>query len=73
MRITVDIEESTLTELLELTGKRKMSPAVAEAVEGYVRRLKVSRFGKQILSGAYDSESSDGIHVGASSDSGGRK
>ena len=56
MRITVDIEESTLKELLELTGSRKMSPAVSEAVEGYVRRLKASQFGKRILSGVYDSD-----------------
>ncbi len=56
MRITVDIEESTLRELLELTGNRKMSPAVSDAVEGYVKRLKASQFGKRILSGTYDSD-----------------
>lgn len=56
MRITVDVEESTLKELLELTGNRKMSPAVSEAVEGYVKRLKASQFGKRILSGTYDSD-----------------
>jgi len=65
MRITVDISEDILTDLLEITGDKNKSPAVAKAVTEYVRRKKAKEFGRLIREGAFDyygtsdSESSD--------------
>lgn len=54
MRITVDIDESVLDDLVALTGETKRSPAVARAVGDYVRRLKLKEFGRLIRQGAFD-------------------
>jgi hypothetical protein len=53
MRITVDIEESVLDDLVKLTGETKRSPAVAKAVEDFVRRQKLREFGRLIRQGAF--------------------
>ena len=52
MRITVDIEESVLDDLVKLTGETKRSPAVAKAVEDFVRRQKLREFGRLALHAA---------------------
>jgi hypothetical protein len=54
MRVTVDIDESTLNELAKLTGEKKTSPAVAKVVEDWVRRQKAKAFGARIMEGFYD-------------------
>lgn len=54
MRITVDIEESVLNELVKLMGEKKKSPAVSKAVVEYVKRRKASEFGKLLREGAFD-------------------
>jgi hypothetical protein len=54
MRITVDIEESVLSDLLKITGDRNKSPAVARAVTEFVRRKKARDFGRLIREGAFD-------------------
>ena len=54
MRITVDIEEDKLRELLEITGEKKMSPAVSKAVVEYIKRIKSAEFGTLIKSGAFE-------------------
>ena len=54
MRVTVDIEESTLNELERLTGEKKTSPAVAKVVEDWVRRQKAKEFGARIMEGFFD-------------------
>ena len=54
MRITVDIEETVLDDLVKFTGEGKKSPAVAKAVEEYVRRLKMKEFGRQLRVGEFD-------------------
>ncbi|MGC9452238.1 MAG: type II toxin-antitoxin system VapB family antitoxin [Oceanipulchritudo sp.] len=54
MRITVDIERSTLAELQRITGKGKKSPAVAEAVNEYVKRHKARELGRLLREGAVD-------------------
>ncbi len=54
MRITVDIEEDILTDLLEITGDKNKSPAIARAVTDYVRRKKASEFGRLIREDAFD-------------------
>lgn len=54
MRITVDIDENILSDLLEITGDKNKSPAVARAVTEYVRRKKAREFGRLIREGAFD-------------------
>ncbi len=54
MRITVDIPEQVLDDLLLLTGDTKRSPAVAKAVEIYVRREKLREFGRLIRQGEFE-------------------
>lgn len=54
MRITVDIEDSVLSDLLKITGDKNKSPAVARAVTEFVRRKKAREFGRMIREGAFD-------------------
>lgn len=54
MRITVDIDEAILADLLEITGDKNKSPAVARAVTEFVRRKKAKEFGRLIREGAFD-------------------
>lgn len=54
MRITVDISEEILSDLLEITGDKNKSPAVARAVTEYVRRKKAKEFGRLIRESAFD-------------------
>ncbi len=57
MRITVDISEENLKELLEVTGERKMSPAVARAVDEFIKRHKAAKLGQQIKQGDFELKS----------------
>jgi metal-responsive CopG/Arc/MetJ family transcriptional regulator len=54
MRITVDIKDDTLDELSRITGQSKRSPAVAFAVNEYIKRQKAKEFGKLLREGAFD-------------------
>lgn len=54
MRITVDIDEEVLGDLMEITGDKNKSPAIARAVTEYVRRKKAREFGLLIREGAFD-------------------
>jgi hypothetical protein len=65
MRITVDIEDSVLRDLLEITGDKNKSPAVARAVTEFVRRKKAREFGRLIREGAFDypAPSADGAGI----------
>ena len=54
MRITVDIEEDVLAELLRITGDKNKSPAVARAVTEFVRRKQAREFGRMIREGVFD-------------------
>ncbi|MCG8525987.1 MAG: DUF2191 domain-containing protein [Opitutales bacterium] len=53
MRITVDIPEDKLDELLEITGEKKMSPAVSKAVVEFLEMKKSATLGKLIKSGHF--------------------
>ena len=53
MRITVDIDEAVLNDLATMTGETKKSPAVAKAVEDYVKRAKAKAFGRRLREGFY--------------------
>lgn len=54
MRITVDIDEDVLTELMKITGDKNKSPAVARAVTEFVRRKQAREFGRMIREGVFD-------------------
>ena len=54
MRITVDIEDESLDELSRITGQDKKSPAIAFAVNEYIRREKAKEFGRLLREGAFD-------------------
>jgi hypothetical protein len=54
MRISVDIDEEVLKEVMVLTGEKNKSPALAKAVTEFVRRQKAKEFGRLIREGAFD-------------------
>jgi Arc/MetJ family transcription regulator len=54
MRITVDIDEAILAELLKLTGEKKRSPAVSKALVDYVKRRKARQLGRLLREGSFD-------------------
>lgn len=54
MRMTVDIDEKTLDELLKVTGHKKNSPAVAFAVRDFINRKKAKDFGRMLREGKFD-------------------
>ncbi len=54
MRITVDIDQTTLDDLSKITGESKKSPAVALAVAEYIKREKAREFGKLLREGSFD-------------------
>lgn len=54
MRITVDLDETMLGDLLRVTGESKKSPAIAKAVASFVKRAKAREFGQMIREGQFD-------------------
>ena len=54
MRISVDIDEQLLEEVMALTGEKNKSPALAKAVTEFVRRQRAREFGRLIREGAFD-------------------
>jgi hypothetical protein len=54
MRMTVELDEGALNELLKITGYRKNSPAVAFAVRDFINRKKARDFGRMLREGKYD-------------------
>ncbi len=54
MRLTVEIDDAVLDDLVRLTGETKKSPAVAKAVEEFVRRRKARELGRALREGYFD-------------------
>lgn len=54
MRISVEIDEAVLNDLMEITGEKNRSPAMAKAIVEFVRRKRASEFGRLIREGAFD-------------------
>jgi len=54
MRVSVEIDRHLLNELLDLTGRCKMSPAIGIAVREFVRRQKLREFARLLREGAFD-------------------
>ncbi len=54
MRISVEIDEAIVNELMAITGEGCRSPAMAKAITEFVRRKKASEFGHLMREGAFD-------------------
>ena len=54
MRITVDIEDHVLNDLVAMTGETKKSPAVSKVVTDWVKRQKAKEFGRKLREGYFD-------------------
>ena len=54
MRITIDIDENVLNDAINFTGEKHKSPAVAKAVEEFVRRKKAKEFAYLVRENAFD-------------------
>jgi metal-responsive CopG/Arc/MetJ family transcriptional regulator len=54
MRITVEIEDKIIRDAMELTGEKNKSPAIAKAVENYVKRMRAKELGQKLLEGYFD-------------------
>ena len=54
MRITVDIDDTELADLLKVTGETKKSSAVNKAVTEFLNRKKAKEFGRLLREGAFD-------------------
>ncbi|MEM9481243.1 MAG: type II toxin-antitoxin system VapB family antitoxin [Verrucomicrobiota bacterium] len=59
MRITVEIDEKRLREVCKFTGIEKKSPAVAAAVDGFIRQEQREAFLKKVLEGGTDYRASN--------------
>jgi len=53
MRITVDIDEATLVEVMKYTGETKKGPAVVKAAWEFVRRQMAREFGRKVMEGEF--------------------
>lgn len=60
MRITIELDEKQLKSVLRATGKTKMSPAVAAALEEYLVMKRREEFVSMVMSGKTDYQASNG-------------
>ena len=54
MRVSVDIDEETLKEVMALTGETQKSPALAKAILEFTYRRRAKEFGRLIRESAFD-------------------
>lgn len=54
MRISVEIDENTVAELMNLTGEKSRSAAIARGATEFMRRTKMKEFGRLMVEGAFD-------------------
>lgn len=54
MRISVDISEEILSEVMELTGEKSKSASLSKAITEFVRRKRAKEFGRLMREGAFD-------------------
>ena len=59
MRVTLEIEESTLSEILEATSEKKKSPALAKALNEFLRTRKRQAFLRKVMNGETDYKASN--------------
>ncbi|MBU6181067.1 MAG: type II toxin-antitoxin system VapB family antitoxin [Verrucomicrobia bacterium] len=54
MRVSVDIDEEILREVMALTGETQKSPALAKAILEFTYRRRAKEFGRLIRESAFD-------------------
>jgi len=54
MRLTIDIDAKELKRIQTLTGQRKKSPAISQALADYLREHEKQRFIERVLTGQTD-------------------
>ena len=54
MRVSVDIDEATLAEVMALTGETQKSSALSKAIMEFAYRQRAREFGRLIREGAFD-------------------
>lgn len=59
MRITVDVDEKKVGSILELTRQKKMSPAVALALDEFLEFKQRQAFIAKVMAGKTDYETSN--------------
>lgn len=65
MKITVELDDATMAELVAVTGESKKGPAVAQAVEEFLKRKKARECGRLLMEGAFDYPVGDARGKGA--------
>jgi Arc/MetJ family transcription regulator len=53
MRITIDIDDQILADVMRVTGETKKGPAVVKAAREFVRRQMAREFGRKIMEGEF--------------------
>jgi Arc/MetJ family transcription regulator len=54
MRITIDVDANELRQIQRITGQKKKSPAIAQALSEFVRQRQRQKFIARVLSGGTD-------------------
>jgi Arc/MetJ family transcription regulator len=53
MRLTVDIDEATLEQVMKFTGETKKGPALIKAASEFVRRQLNREFARKVMEGEF--------------------
>ena len=54
MRVTIDINQTTLKQVQKITGETKKSPAISKAIQEFIRRQMAEEFGNLLMENAFD-------------------
>jgi metal-responsive CopG/Arc/MetJ family transcriptional regulator len=54
MRITIEIDENKIEEIVKETGQKKKSPALAQALDEFLENRKKKEFLSKVMSGGTD-------------------
>ena len=53
MKVTVELSDTEMTEILELTGERKKGPAIRRLMEGALQQHRRAQIAQRFLSGEW--------------------
>lgn len=53
MRLTIDIDETTLDQVMKYTGETKKGPALVKAASEFVRRQLNREFARKVMGGEF--------------------
>jgi Arc/MetJ family transcription regulator len=54
MRVTVEIEETILKDVMKITDEKKKGAAISKAVTEFVKRRRAAEFGRLIKESTFD-------------------